>query len=251
MNGCVDVRTSLGVYVLGALDPAERSQVESHLAGCPVCRDELAGLAGLPAMLGRVDEAQLAQLAGPSPELLDGLLARAAAQRGRRVRSLGRRSVNGQGANGQGAGRRVARWAPLAVAACLLLVIGALFGGLVFPSGSDETVSPPPSPSASPSAGVERIAAANPKNNINGYVLLKKKKWGTEVELHLAGVPKGSHCRLLVIARDGRRDALGSWYVPYDKGYGEYTGSTMFPRGQLFSFEIVGLDGKPLLTIPA
>ncbi|TMQ98321.1 hypothetical protein ETD83_19385 [Actinomadura soli] len=248
MNGCVDIRTSLGVYVLGALDPAERSQVESHLAGCPVCRDELAGLAGLPAMLGRVDEAQLAELAGPPPELLDGLLARAAEQRGRRLAPLGRRA-----GGGPGRARRVARWAPLAAAACLLLVIGALFGGLVFSSGSDETVSPPPSPSpsASPSPGAERIAATNPKTNIKGYVLLTKKKWGTEVELHLAGVPKGSHCRLLVIARDGRRDALGSWYVPYDKGYGEYTGSTMFPRGQLFSFEIVGLDGKPLLTIPA
>ncbi|GGQ12891.1 hypothetical protein GCM10010187_31450 [Actinomadura coerulea] len=50
--------------------------------------------------------------------------------------------------------------------------------------------------------------------------------------------------------RDGRRDALGSWYVPYDEGCGEYRGSTMFPRGRLFSFEIVGLDGRPLLTIP-
>lgn len=81
-------------------------------------------------------------------------------------------------------------------------------------------------------------------------MVLHRKPWGTEVELHLAGVPKGSHCRLQVIARDGRRDALGSWYVPYDEGYGEYRGSTMFPRGQLFSFEIVGLDGRPLLTIP-
>ncbi|MFI0481913.1 anti-sigma factor family protein [Actinomadura sp. 9N215] len=250
MNGCVDVRTSLGVYVLGALDPAERSQVEGHLAGCPACRDELAGLAGLPAMLGRVDEAQLAQLAGPPPELLDALLSRAAERRRGRLLPLRRRTSGGPDADGQGARRRVARWTPLIAAACLLLVIGALFGGFVFPSGTDETVSPPPS--ASPTAdGAERIAAANPKTDIKGYVLLKKKKWGTEVELHLAGVPKGSHCRLLVIARDGRRDALGSWYVPYDKGYGEYTGSTMFPRGQLFSFEIVGLDGKPLLTIPA
>lgn len=97
---------------------------------------------------------------------------------------------------------------------------------------------------------MERIAAENPDTGIKGYVLLRKKQWGTEVELHLSGVPKGSHCRMLVIARDGRRDALGSWYVPYDEGYGEYRGSTMFPRGQLFSFEIVGLDGKPLLTIP-
>ncbi|MFC4055615.1 anti-sigma factor family protein [Actinomadura syzygii] len=231
MNGCTDVRTSLGGYVLGALDPAERTELEGHLAGCPACRDELAGLAGLPAMLGRVDEAQLAELAGPPPELLDGLLARAA---DRRRGWLGRRPGG--------------RWAPLAVAACLLLVVGAMFGGLVRPSGSDDTADPPIRP---PFVGAERITAANPASNVKGYVLLKKRQWGTEVELHLAGVPKGSHCKLLVIARDGRRDALGSWYVPYDEGYGEYRGSTMFPRGQLYSFEIVGLDGRPLLSIPA
>ncbi|TDC90330.1 zf-HC2 domain-containing protein [Actinomadura sp. 7K507] len=245
MNDCTDVRTSLGVYVLGSLDPAERSQVEAHLAGCPACRDELAGLAGLPAMLGRVEERQLDQMAGPPPELLDGLLARAAERRRGWLGPL-RRRAGGQ-AGGRGAG-----WAPLATAACLLLVAGALFGGFLLPFGSQDAASPPP-PSASPSASptdVERIAAENPSTDIKGYVLLKKKQWGTEVELHLAGVPKGSHCRLQVIARDGRRDALGSWYVPYDEGYGEYRGSTMFPRGQLYSFEIVGLDGQPLLTIP-
>ncbi|TYB40858.1 anti-sigma factor family protein [Actinomadura chibensis] len=234
MNGCADVRTSLGSYVLGALDPAERAGLEAHLADCPACRDELAGLAGLPAMLGRVDEAQLAELAGPPPELLDGLLARAADRRRGR---LGRRP---------GAG-----WAPLAVAACLLLVVGALFGGFVRPSGSQDTAEPPERPPSASAGSAERITAENPASNVKGYVLLKKRQWGTEVELHLAGVPKGSHCKLLVIARDGRRDALGSWYVPYDEGYGEYRGSTMFPRGQLYSFEIVGLDGRPLLSIPA
>ncbi|MEU8799026.1 zf-HC2 domain-containing protein [Spirillospora sp. NPDC048819] len=249
MNDCTDVRTALGSYVLGSLDSGERSQVEAHLADCPACRDELAGLAGLPAMLGRVEESQLDQMAGPPPELLDGLLARAAERRRGPLGSLG--SLGRLGRPGRPAGGRGPGWAPLAAAACLLLVIGALFGGLLLPFGERNTATPPP-PSASPAitGGAERIAAENPKTNIKGYVLLKKKRWGTEVELHLAGVPKGSHCRLLVVARDGRRDALGSWYVPYDKGYGEYRGSTMFPRGQLFSFEIVGLDGRPLLTIP-
>lgn len=238
MNDCADVRTALGVYMLGALDPGERSQVEAHLEGCPACRDELAGMAGLPALLGRVDEAQLEQIAGPPPELLDGLLARAAERRRdgsarwgawRRARAVGparRGRVPGAGRRGAG-------------------------GALLFPSRDGGTVAAPPSatPTGSAVQG-ERINAADPKTNIKGYVLLHRKAWGTEVELHLAGVPKGSHCRLLVIARDGRRDALGSWYVPYDEGYGEYRGSTMFPRGQLFSFEVVGLDGQPLLTIP-
>ncbi|MEV4671111.1 MULTISPECIES: anti-sigma factor family protein [Actinomadura] len=243
MNDCTDVRTSLGVYVLGALDPGERSQVEGHLERCPACRDELAGLAGLPALLGRVEREQLEELAGPPPELLDGLLARAAERRRGPLGPLGRLA----------GGRGPAGWAPLAAAACLLLVIGGLFGGFVLPVGRDgggAAAQESPSATASPAATAEKISAANPKGDVKGYVVLRKKAWGTEVELHLAGVPKGSHCRLQVIARDGRRDALGSWYVPYDEGYGEYRGSTMFPRGQLFSFEVVGLDGRPILTIP-
>ena len=42
---CADARASLGVYVLGAIDPAERSLVDAHLLTCEDCRDELAGLA--------------------------------------------------------------------------------------------------------------------------------------------------------------------------------------------------------------
>ena len=67
---CPEARLSLGVYVLGAIDPAERSQVDSHLASCRDCRDELAGLAGLPALLARVgvEEAiALAESDGPPP----------------------------------------------------------------------------------------------------------------------------------------------------------------------------------------
>src|SRR5215468_6671040 len=65
---CADARVALGVYVLGAIDTVERTQVDAHLAGCHDCRDELAGLAGLPALLSRVDAAEamaLAESAGP------------------------------------------------------------------------------------------------------------------------------------------------------------------------------------------
>ncbi len=67
---CPEARISLGVYVLGAIDPAERALVDAHLATCRDCRDELAGLAGLPALLARVSTEEAIALAatdGPLP----------------------------------------------------------------------------------------------------------------------------------------------------------------------------------------
>ena len=59
---CADVRLVLGVYVLGAADPAERTLVRMHLAWCRDCREELAGLAGLPGLLRRVPAAEADEL---------------------------------------------------------------------------------------------------------------------------------------------------------------------------------------------
>jgi anti-sigma factor RsiW len=53
-DDCAHVRNQLGVYLLGAIGPGERAQIEEHLAACPWCRGELAGLAGLPGLLRRV-----------------------------------------------------------------------------------------------------------------------------------------------------------------------------------------------------
>ncbi len=60
---CAEVRLALGVYVIGVIDPGERALVDQHLAACPKCRAELAGLAGLPAWLGSLtlDEAEAAE----------------------------------------------------------------------------------------------------------------------------------------------------------------------------------------------
>ena len=98
--GCREIRHSLGVYVLGAIDPADRALVDEHLASCPECREELAGLAGLPALLRRVPTAEAERLAMADPvddaaldaaaaELLPSTLARTAqVRRMRRWREL-------------------------------------------------------------------------------------------------------------------------------------------------------------------
>ncbi|WP_067813536.1 zf-HC2 domain-containing protein [Actinomadura kijaniata] len=243
MNGCAWARNALGVYVLGAIDPAERSRVEAHLAECPACRDEVAALAALPALLGRVDERQIEEMAGPPPELLESLLAEAAAEERRRRRAL--------------------PWIPLAVAACVLLVVGALFGGFVLQGGQREaalpsttaapptaTVSPGPTGDGHGQPRPERVAASNPRTGVRGYALLHRKRSGTAVELYLSGAPVGENCRFRVVARNGQDDVLGSWYVA-QKGTGEYYGYTRFPRETLYSLEISTLDGRPLLMIPA
>lgn len=51
---CEELRRELGVYLVGAIGPADRSTLASHLASCSSCRNQLADLAGLPGLLRRV-----------------------------------------------------------------------------------------------------------------------------------------------------------------------------------------------------
>ena len=79
---CAQTRLELGVYVLGAIGPAQRAEADRHLAGCRLCRAELAGLAGLPALLRKLPRGEVRQLAlgdaGPARPSLSALLARVA-----------------------------------------------------------------------------------------------------------------------------------------------------------------------------
>ncbi|HEY9497036.1 MAG TPA: zf-HC2 domain-containing protein, partial [Intrasporangium sp.] len=90
---CHDVHPLLGVYVLGKADPDDRATVERHLPTCAQCREELAELEGLPALLARVAPPEPAPSqrprpqpvpVTPSPDLLTRLLTAAAATRARR-----------------------------------------------------------------------------------------------------------------------------------------------------------------------
>jgi hypothetical protein len=90
---CTRIRPEPGVNVLGTIALADRAIVDRHLAYSSRCRDEIAGLAGLPALLCKVPIATAMQLSaerpgGDGPSLqgghLDRLLSRVAAVRRRR-----------------------------------------------------------------------------------------------------------------------------------------------------------------------
>ena len=110
---CPEAGAALGAYVLGALEPDERAQVEEHLRGCGSCSAELAEFQGLPALLDRVRPQDLVPVsATPSPDLFARLSAEVAPHRRGRVWAL--------------------------VAAAALLVAGLGVGIAVWASGSGE-----------------------------------------------------------------------------------------------------------------
>jgi hypothetical protein len=76
-GSCAGIRSQLGVYLTGAIAPADRAAVVRHLAACADCRAELAGLAALPALLRRPPVQAAAQAfpedeAGPDDTGADG-----------------------------------------------------------------------------------------------------------------------------------------------------------------------------------
>lgn len=61
-DGCAQIRTELGAYIVGAISASDRAVLVRHLESCDHCRDELAGLAALPGLLRRVPVAPPAEL---------------------------------------------------------------------------------------------------------------------------------------------------------------------------------------------
>jgi hypothetical protein len=231
---CSQTRILLGVYVLGAIEPAERSIVDAHLSVCQRCRDELASLAGLPAMLGRITEDQIEQIGPPGEELLDSILSKAAAE------------TRGQ--------RRKNRLWLVASAAALVAATGVGTRAVTDLTGGDGgTVAKPPATSASPwsSTGTgptTTVSGADPTTGIQGWISAQPNLWGTALKLTLAGAPSGAHCKLVVTGKDGSTDTAGSWTVAY-VGTATYEGSSMIQKKDIRSFEVRTMDGRKLLSL--
>ncbi len=228
MAGCREIRQALGVYVLGAIDPAERAQVDDHLATCLECREELASLAGLPAMLRKVPIVEAERLAAPDqdPEL-------AGVPSAEMLTSLIARTANV---------RRIHRWRTLATAAAVAIV--ALGGGAAVANALE--------PSAAPSAPIttaawHRTSGTGPVAGARLTVRYRARLWGTEMDVNVTGLQPGSVCVLQVMDASGRPQVVGSWTLWKDGSW--YPASIWLSEKDLRAFEVT-VNGKVVASAP-
>lgn len=229
---CRHIRQALGVYVLGAIGPAERAAVDTHLGTCADCREELAGLAGLPALLGRVPasdaerlitgSAGVKDLEDPPAELLTSLLK-------------------------QVAGRRAAgRWRGIAAAAAAAVIAvagGAAAARIVMPgqhTGHQSRIH----------AAAEWVRAVSPRTHVSAVISYSATSWGTKMDVWVRGIPAGTACQLWVTDASGDRWPAGSWTVAHGHADVGYSASVSLFAAQVRGFEIVS-HGHVLITVPA
>jgi hypothetical protein len=240
---CSEARVSLGVYVLGAIDPAERATVDSHLATCRDCRDELAGLASLPALLAKVSteeaiglsaDEMLAPVLGVEPpgepprELLGTVIdLTAARRRRRRFRNTG-----------------------LSVAAAAAVIAAGAFGGVRLASGPAQTAQPPQAaaPNFDYGPGGNWSTATGAAAGMDGTVMYRQMGWGIQVAARVVGIPVGTTCEIYVKEADGTQVMAGGWTTDNREGTVWYPASSSVSAKQVRSF-VITVSGHQPITV--
>jgi hypothetical protein len=230
-GSCGEVRQALAVYVLGAIEPAGRDVVDRHLAECIGCRDELAGLAALPALLHRVSPQE-------ASALLDDDISCG------RPRDLPSGPALRQLLVGAGRHRRRLLLASVAAAAAAGLLVGA---GVI--AGVHAAHPPAQRPVASSAPGwAGARSAANPRTHVTALVRYTARPWGLELSAQVTGIPVGTACHLDVISEQGQVTNAGGWTITSGRA-NWYPASSPVPSSDVRGFAIAS-GSKVLVTVP-
>jgi Putative zinc-finger len=224
---CAEIRAALGVYVVGAIDPADRAIVDSHLALCTGCREEVAGLAALPGRLGSVPDADVTMLVleepgrdGPPEAVLRSLLGRAAAL------------------------RRRLRWRRVAAALAVAVIAS---GGAVAVSRVVDPAAPRPAASALPWGDMAH--GRDPLTGAAATVRYLARPWGIQMRVQVSRLSPGTRCELLVVGPGGRV-AAGGWIVTAGHADAWYPASAPLGVPGVRGFVVASATGKALVSVP-
>ena len=243
---CTEARPSLGVYVLGAIDPAERALVDAHLVTCRECQDELAGLAGLPALLARVNPDEISRIC--ADDTVGGTANGGTVSGGRGPAAVGAEEpppgeLIGTVLDLAQARRRRSRWRFAAAAAAVAAVAGGLFGGLSSMSNGRTIVVPV----SSGTAQWETVQTTSKITGASASVAYSHELWGDAFEVLVDHIPVGTTCQLWVVHPDGTRTQVAQWTTAGDEGKVWYSGSMASSAKAISSFQITA-GNKVLLT---
>jgi hypothetical protein len=222
---------TLGVYLLGALDPAERSTFESHLSYCDICRVELVRLAPLPGLLNQITPEDFADDlpstgAEGSPVVTEAQpitepvplpvpLPPVPEPRDTPVHAL------------PGTPFRRRHWrVATAAAAVIVLAVAGVFGWRALRE-------PPP---------VEGVTWSTEVGATSVEARLIDHKWGTEIQSEIHGLPPGRACYLKVYDHYGKFEVAGWWGTDHDPN-AEIPASTSIARSKIWKLEYL-LDDK-------
>ncbi|WP_414170447.1 zf-HC2 domain-containing protein [Streptoverticillium reticulum] len=258
------LRLALGGYVLGTLPPAAREQVRIHLTECAECRAEHTLLAGLPALLATVTEAEASGRTVPAADgdLADRLVARAAeSAQGSLperpavpVEPAAPKAPTGgvlEGLLQQAAARRRRTWRlQLAGAAASLTLIAAAAGGTWLAAvGSVGSQATPPGPTA-PTAW-RTFSGSDPSTGVTASVKVSPSAWGSVLQVSAKGAPAGITCRLQAVGPGGARADGATWRAgTYPPGT-TVPGAVAMSPGAIDHFEILADNGQKMVTIRA
>lgn len=199
-------------YVLGALGPQDRREFERHLATCTACRESVAGLAGMPGILGVLTPEHATALAAPDPRHVtgpDGPAGGAPGEVGGVV------PLSGLAAGARH--RRARRRGLLAAAAVALVVAGGATGATL--AGAPGTTTPeataptPPPASAASGTTVELLPVDDA--DVRAELVLTAAAWGTRLDWSCsypaaAGEAGGTY-ELVLVDESGRREVVATW----------------------------------------
>jgi hypothetical protein len=221
----------LAAYAIGLLDGEDARATETHVAGCPRCRQELTELR-------KVDGA----LRGMPPEwFLDG-----PPPGGELVLQRTLRQVRAE--NGASRGRR--RRALIAAALAALVGVGAAGVALGRVTVRETITARPTTP---PVTGSRLLTGFDPSTGARMTVTLTPAAGWVRIKATVVGIPAGERCTLVVIDRNRDRYIAASWLASpaAEKNGITIEGAAIVAPGDLAAVAVQNSERRELVIAPA